>query len=411
MAIGKLLLRGGFTIPGLGATPGYLKADGTIISQIPFAGVNGVAASSHTHSATDITSGTLSNSRLNSTISSNTSGTAAKATILATTRGFSITGDITASSINFNGSGNVQLNASIDANVVGANELIVSGNGTNGYMLTSNGAGGFNWTAVSTTTDTWRPVAGNGTSIGSNDLDIKPGTGININVTGGDIRLTNTLPNVSTSLGHTTSTTTVALTSDGTGTTLPAATTSKAGVMTNAMVSKLNGIATGANNYSHPAYSSTNISASGATVIKTITTNSAGHITALATRTLTYANIGLNPAFTTLQLSDGTTEFITVTDHATVGTSAVKITTISTDPEAVFCDYAINTGEGSRAGTLMITREHDANHISWTDTSTHDAGVAMDFVFDVQYNAGKVEIFGSAGAAGHVVKLVTRSIF
>jgi len=56
--------------------------------------------------------------------------------------------------------------------------------------------------------------------------------------------------------------------------------------------SKLDTIASNANNYTHPNYSATNINTSGATVVDIITTNSTGHVTTLGTRTLTAANIG-----------------------------------------------------------------------------------------------------------------------
>lgn len=72
-------------------------------------------------------------------------GNADTASRLETSRNFSITGDITASAVSFNGSANVVLNANIDANVVGATELNVSGNGTNGQVLASDGDGSFSW--------------------------------------------------------------------------------------------------------------------------------------------------------------------------------------------------------------------------------------------------------------------------
>ncbi len=72
-------------------------------------------------------------------------GNAATATTLQNSRNFSITGDITAAAVAFNGSGNVVLNANIDANVVGATELNVSGNGTSGQVLASDGDGTFSW--------------------------------------------------------------------------------------------------------------------------------------------------------------------------------------------------------------------------------------------------------------------------
>ena len=81
-------------------------------------------------------------------------GNADTATTLETSRNFSITGDITANAVSFNGSGNVVLNANIDANVVGATELNVSGNGTSGQVLASDGDGTFSWVNQTTNTDT-----------------------------------------------------------------------------------------------------------------------------------------------------------------------------------------------------------------------------------------------------------------
>ena len=81
-------------------------------------------------------------------------GNADTATTLETSRNFSITGDITANAVSFNGSSAVVLNANIDANVVGATELNVSGNGTSGQVLASDGDGTFSWTNQTTNTDT-----------------------------------------------------------------------------------------------------------------------------------------------------------------------------------------------------------------------------------------------------------------
>ena len=79
------------------------------------------------------------------TMAASTTGNANTATTLANSRNFSITGDITAAAIGFNGSGNVALDANIDANVVGATELDVSGNGSSGQVLASDGDGTFSW--------------------------------------------------------------------------------------------------------------------------------------------------------------------------------------------------------------------------------------------------------------------------
>ena len=79
----------------------------------------------------------------------NTSGNAATATVLETTRAFSISGEITANSINFNGSGNVSLSATVDNNVIDYDNLKASNrtSATNGQYLRkrSGNTGGMTW--------------------------------------------------------------------------------------------------------------------------------------------------------------------------------------------------------------------------------------------------------------------------
>ena len=79
----------------------------------------------------------------------NTSGNAATATVLETTRAFSITGEVTANSINFNGSGGVTLDATVDDNVIDYDNLKASNrtSATNGQYLRkrSGNTGGMTW--------------------------------------------------------------------------------------------------------------------------------------------------------------------------------------------------------------------------------------------------------------------------
>ena len=78
-----------------------------------------------------------------------TSGNAATATVLETTRAFSITGEVTANSINFNGSGGVTLDATVDDNVIDYDNLKASNrtSATNGQYLRkrSGNTGGMTW--------------------------------------------------------------------------------------------------------------------------------------------------------------------------------------------------------------------------------------------------------------------------
>lgn len=113
-------------------------------------------------------------------------------------------------------------------------------------------------------------------------------------------------------LGVTTTTTTVVVTNDTTGTnaTIPAATTSKAGVMSVADKTKLNNIAEGANKYEHPTLNpgthpfATTLT-SGLQVLSQLVVNELGHTVAIKGRNLTAADIAtvmINNA-----ISNGTT--------------------------------------------------------------------------------------------------------
>ena len=89
-----------------------------------------------------------------------------------------------------------------------------------------------------------------GAGTGSGDITgVTAGTGISGGGNSGTVTITNSAPNISTDLSTSTSSTTLTVnSSDGANATLPAATTTVAGVMTGADKSKLNGIATGATN-------------------------------------------------------------------------------------------------------------------------------------------------------------------
>jgi hypothetical protein len=71
------------------------------------------------------------------------------------------------------------------------------------------------------------------------------------------------------------------------------ATTSAAGVMSAADKTKLDGIATSANNYTHPAYTARTIDTDGVEVLDTFTSDSIGSVTAITKRTLPNASTSL----------------------------------------------------------------------------------------------------------------------
>lgn len=72
-----------------------------------------------------------------------------------------------------------------------------------------------------------------------------------------------------------------------------AATTSVAGLMSAADKLKLDGIATSANNYSHPAYTTRSIDTDGVEVVDTFTSDGTGHVTSVSKRSLPNATTSL----------------------------------------------------------------------------------------------------------------------
>jgi hypothetical protein len=85
----------------------------------------------------------------------------------------------------------------------------------------------------------------------------------------------------------------------GGGTQHSVVTTSVNGFMSSTDKTKLDGVATNANNYTHPSDGGGSRTAlSGATVINGITVNTAGHVTATTTRNMTTSDIGAEPSFT-----------------------------------------------------------------------------------------------------------------
>jgi hypothetical protein len=101
---------------------------------------------------------------------------------------------------------------------------------TDGYLSSAD------WTTFNSKTSNTGTITG-----------VTAGTGLSGGGTSGTVTLTNSAPNVSTDLSTTTTATTVTIvSSDGTNASIPAATTSVAGVMTGADKTKLDGIASGA---------------------------------------------------------------------------------------------------------------------------------------------------------------------
>jgi len=321
----------------------------------------------------------------------NTSGNAATATVLANARDFSISGDITANAISFNGNGDVALSATIDDNAVdkacmaneavGEPELHISNAGTNGQFLCkrSGNAGGLTWEDV--TIPNASTLSGNTlasgitassiTSLGTlGSLSVTNNITVGGNVDGRDVSADGSkLDGIESGA-----------TADQTASEIRSLvnSASDSNVFTDADHSKLNGIASSANNYTHPSHPGDDFSIdtghlSGATVIDdldiNVTTDSSGHVTdcnaTVGTRNLTLGNLGFTGATNanyitnTNQLTNGAgflTSAMTGNSRITVKTSGSGTITTQSWCKTMI---AVFVGGGGGGGSASFFSDDD----------------------------------------------------
>ena len=321
----------------------------------------------------------------------NTSGNAATATVLSNARDFSISGDITANAISFNGNGDVALSATIDDNAVdkacmaneavGEPELHISNAGTNGQFLCkrSGNAGGLTWEDV--TIPNASTLSGNTlasgitassiTSLGTlGSLSVTNNITVGGNVDGRDVSADGSkLDGIESGA-----------TADQTASEIRSLvnSASDSNVFTDADHSKLNGIASSANNYTHPSHPGDDFSIdtghlSGATVIDdldiNVTTDSSGHVTdcnaTVGTRNLTLGNLGFTGATNanyitnTNQLTNGAgflTSAMTGNSRITVKTSGSGTITTQSWCKTMI---AVFVGGGGGGGSASFFSDDD----------------------------------------------------
>ena len=195
--------------------------------------------------------------------------------------------------------------------------------------------------------------------------------------------------NVTTNLSTTANGTSLVInSSDGTNASIPAATTSAWGAMTDEDKAKLDGIAASANNYTHPTFAGDDISVdtgalTGAVVISdldfNVTTDTNGHVTdangTVATRTLTLADLGYTGA------TDANN--ITNNNQLTNGAGYITSYTDTNTVTSVGISGDLSTGNITLAGSgaTSVTKSGGTITITSTDTNTnttYSAGTGLD---------------------------------
>lgn len=179
------------------------------------------------------------------------------------------------------------------------------------------------------------------------NASLTAGTGISVTNAAGAITLANTAPNVTTdiSISHNASSV-VVNSSDGADGTINAATTSLAGVMTSADKTKLDGIATGANNYTLPAATSTTLG--GIELFSdTVQTTAANTVTTTASRTYGIQVNSAGQAVVNVPWTDtnsgGTVTSVGMTVPTGLTVSGTPVTTSGTIAVSLQSGYSIPT--------------------------------------------------------------------
>ena len=268
----------------------------------------GASATSHNHTLDSLS---------NVTVTSNTSGeilkwngsawinnTLAEAGIqpagsyLTGNQTITLSGDLT-------GSGTTSINAQIAANVVGANELNVTGNGTTAQYLRSDGDGSFTWATPTDTNTTYS--AGSGIGLSGTTFSVAAGGG---------------------------------LTQDASG--LSHADTSSQASLT---------------------------ALTGANVISDIDVDGYGHVTSMATRAMTAADLGALTANQTITLSGDLSGSGTTSINAQIAANVVTANELAVTGNGTTAQYLRSDGDG----TFTWATPTDTN-------TTYSAGSGLSLV-------------------------------
>jgi hypothetical protein len=295
------------------------------------------------------------------TITGALSGNASTATTLATGRTISLTGDVAGTSGSFDGSGNVSIAATIQANSV-ALGTDTTGNYVqsvaNGSYLTG-GGGASEGTALTLGVDA--TSANTASKVVARD-----GSG---NFSAGTITAALT-GNASTATTLQTARTINGVSFDGSANITVADSTK---VPTSRTVSPGGGMSGGGAlsgdiTISHADTSSQgSVDNSGATVIQDVTLDTYGHVTGLGSKTLTAADVGAITGNQTITLSGDLSGSGTTSINAQIGSGVVGATELNV------------TGNGTTAQFLRSDGDGSFTWATPTDTNTtYSAGTALD---------------------------------
>lgn len=191
------------------------------------------------------------------------------------------------------------------------------------------------------------------------------------------------------------------------------ATTSESGFMSAADKTKLNGVATNANNYSHPTYSSRSITTSGVNVLSTFTSDAIGSVTNITTRTLpnaTTSAAGVMSSDDKTKL-DGLVSNATHTGEVTGSTALTIANGVVTN--AKLANIPANTIKGRISSGTGVTEDLNATQIrtiinvaDGANNYTHPSYTSRSIVD----TTGQVISSFSSDSSGHVTNIGTKNL-
>jgi hypothetical protein len=317
-------------------------------------------------------------------------GNADTATALETSRTISLTGDVTGSS-SFNGTANATISATVADD--SHNHVISNVDGLQTALDAKQAAA----TALTTTTSFGGDVSGTYNSIVVADDSHNH---VISNIDG----LQTALDNINTDLVNDT---TPQLAGDldlnsnditGTGNINITGNVSLTGTVDGRNVSsdgsKLDGIASGANNYTHPSYNGDDFSVdtgalTGATVVSDIdinvTTDTLGHVTdangVVSTRTLTLANLGYTGATNA--------NYITNNNQLTNGAGYITSSGSITGNAGSVDGYSVSTSRNA-ANTIPVRDSNGYANFGWINTTSGDTTSTLSRAFVETANDGYI---------------------
>lgn len=176
------------------------------------------------------------------------------------------------------------------------------------------------------------------------------------------------------------------------------ATTTTPGIMSAADKTKLDGIATGANNYTHPTYTSRSIDTANVDVLDTFVSDTSGHVTAITTRTLPNATTSTSGV---MSAADKTKLDGIASGADAYGSWNLKVGGVQ--KLAVGSGVAVDIVGGTNitatyaANVVTIANTYSYTHPAYTARSVDTSGVDVLDTF-------------TSDASGHVTSITTRTL-